>query len=348
MAAELALLLVYVTGDRPPKQVGLARAAHRVVGGEKSAAESRAGTPVEAHGKLHVCGTRLCDQHGVPVQLRGMSSSGHPEDTDCLVDEVLDVLAEDWGSSVLRIATFTGKSGYADDPRGTVRAVNRLIDGATARGIYVIVDWHWVAAGDPGRGFRDASAFFGEIARRHRNKPNVLYEILNESYRSSWLTIRNYAERIVPVIRAHAPDSVVLVGNRGWSTLGESESASEKEVIANPVRASNIMYTYHFYASAHREKHLRTLDRASFKLPVFVSEWGTQSWDGYDNDFAMSRKYAELMARKKIGWTHWKINDGDDDSGIFKSGVCAQGGFADIRALKSSGAWIRKQVRGNR
>ncbi|HLU99010.1 MAG TPA: cellulose binding domain-containing protein, partial [Thermobifida alba] len=33
-----------------------------------------AGTPVERYGKVEVCGTKLCDENGNPVQLRGMST----------------------------------------------------------------------------------------------------------------------------------------------------------------------------------------------------------------------------------------------------------------------------------
>ncbi|UGY91048.1 glycoside hydrolase family 5 protein [Streptomyces gobiensis] len=344
MAVELCLLAVNATGDRGP---GIFTEEKKpVVEKGTTGVEAKPETPVERHGKLHVCGTQLCNAAGNPVQLRGMSTSGTQWFADCLVDDALDVLAEDWGSSVLRIATYADKDGYAGNPKKFTALANRLIDMASARGMYVIVDWHWVDPGDPNEGLDNAMTFFKEITKRHQHKPNVIYEIMNEAFEASWWMIKSYAEKIIPVIRARDPDSVILVGTRGWSTLGLSEYANEREVVANPVRASNIMYTYHFYAAAHREEFLRTLDRASSKLPVFVSEWGTQSWTGFDNDFAMSQRYIDLMARKKISWTYWSISDGDGDGDIFKKGTCKGGRFAGTSALKPAGVWIRERIRG--
>lgn len=350
MAVELGLLAVNATGDQAAGATAraIAGAKNPVVAREKTevVVKPKTKTPVETHGRLRVCGTHLCNQAGKPVQLRGMSTSGTQWFANCLVDGALDVLAKDWGSSVLRIATYAGDDGYAANPKKFTALANRLIDMASARGMYVIVDWHLVDAGDPNHRLRDASTFFKEIAKRHQHKPNVIYEIVNEAFEASWWMIKSYSEKIIPVIRAQDPDSVILVGTRGWSTLGESEYANEKEIVANPVRASNIMYTYHFYAAAHRERYLKTLDRASSKLPVFVSEWGTQSWDGFGNDFAMSQRYVDLMARKKISWTNWSISDGDGDGDIFRKGTCMGGRFTGTGVLKPAGVWIRQRIRG--
>ncbi|RVU14098.1 glycoside hydrolase family 5 protein, partial [Streptomyces antnestii] len=264
----------------------------------------------------------------------------------CLVAGALDALAGDWGASVLRIAMYADQSGYQSNPKKFTDRVSRLIDMASARGMYVIVDWHWVDSGDPNHGLHHAKTFFKAIAVRHRRNPNVIYEIMNEAYQADWWMIKSYAEKVIPVIRTQDPDSVILVGTRGWSTFGLSEYGDEREVVANPVRASNIMYTYHFYAKAHRDRFLRMLDRASSELPVFVTEWGTQSWDGQGNDFAMSQRYVDLMARKRISWTNWSIADGDGNGDIFLKGACKGGRFAGTRVLKPAGVWIRQRVRG--
>jgi endoglucanase len=346
MTVELGLLAVYITGDRAAETTPGARNPVVARGEKREETKPEPKTPVERHGKLHVCGTRLCDEAGEPVQLRGMSTHGTHWYQRCLADAALNVFAKDWRSSVLRIATYADEDGYPSDPKKFTNLASRLIDEVSARGMYVIVDWHWVDSGDPNRGLRDATAFFREIAERHRHKSNVIYEVMNEAYRASWRMIKSYAEKIIPVIRAQDPDSVILVGTRGWSTLGMSEYADEREVVGNPVRASNIMYTYHFYAAAHRERFLKTLDRASSRLPIFVTEWGTQSWDDYGNDFAMSQRYVDLMAEKKISWTNWSIADGDGDGDIFKEGACRNGRFAGTGVLKPAGVWIRQRIRG--
>lgn len=344
MAVQFALLAGLTAGDQAIGAMADAKTPVVARGEEREKAKPK--TPVERYGKLHVCGTQLCSEAGTPVQLRGMSTHGVHRYDRCLVGGALDALAKDWGSSVLRIAMYADKNGYQSNPKKFTNLVSRLIDMASARGMYVIVDWHWVDPGDPNDGLHHAKVFFKEITERHGRKSNVIYEILNEAYQADWWMIKSYAEKVIPVIRAQNPDSVILVGTRSWSTLGLSEYGNEREVVANPVRASNIMYTYHFYAAAHRDNFLKMLDRASSKLPIFVTEWGTQSWNDQHNDFAMGQRYVDLMARKKISWTNWSIADGDGDGQIFIEGACAGGRFTGTRALKPAGAWIRQRVRG--
>ncbi|WP_199044675.1 cellulase family glycosylhydrolase, partial [Glycomyces salinus] len=86
--------------------------------------------------------------------------------------------------------------------------------------------------------------------------------------------------QIIPVIRQHDSDGVVLLGTADWSSLGVSGGTDEQEVIDDPVDASNIMYTFHFYAASHGEEYLDTLSRAAGSIPVFVTEFGTQDYAG--------------------------------------------------------------------
>ena len=59
------------------------------------------------HGRLHVCGTKLCDEHGAVVQLRGMSTHGVQWYSGCVNDASLTALATDWHADVVRIASGT-------------------------------------------------------------------------------------------------------------------------------------------------------------------------------------------------------------------------------------------------
>ena len=78
---------------------------------------------------------------------------------------------------------------------------------------------------------------------------------------------------------------MILLGTRAWSSLGVSDGANETEVINNPVNATNIMYTFHFYAASHGTEYLNALSRAADRIPMFVTEFGTQtaSGDGGNN-----------------------------------------------------------------
>ncbi|MFF8288618.1 glycoside hydrolase family 5 protein [Streptomyces sp. NPDC016309] len=308
-----------------------------------------AATPVAVHGRLQVRGTRLCDRHGRPVQLRGMSTHGLQWYRHCLTRESLDALATDWNADVLRLSLYVQEDGYETDPRGFTDLVHSLIEEASARGMYAIVDWHVLDPGDPHHNLRDATAFFTEIARRHAGKENLLYEIANEPSGVGWSRIRSYAEELVPAIRAFDPHSPVLVGTRAWSSFGVSEGSDENEVVRDPVRASNIMYTFHFYAASHGEEYLRTLSRAADELPVFVTEFGTQDHAGEGaDDFAMAQRYLDLMARKGIGWVNWNFSDDHRSGAVFQPGTGARNGpWAGTAALKPAGVWIRDRLRAS-
>ncbi|MER5430085.1 glycoside hydrolase family 5 protein [Streptomyces sp. NPDC002588] len=306
----------------------------------------KARTPIQTWGKLHVCGTQLCSRAGKPVQLRGMSTHGTQWYPQCLTGAALDALAYDWKASVLRVSTYAREGGYHADPKKFTELASRLVDMATARGMYVIVDWHTIHPGDPHEDLDNALKFFKAIAERHKGKSNVIYEIANEPHHVPWSTIKRYAERVIPVIRSRDPDSVILVPTRAWATMGFALQSDEKEVVADPVRATNVMYTFHFYAQAGREQFLRVLDRASAKLPVFVTEWGAASWNGRNNDFPMAQKYIDLMAKRKIGWTNWALSDNHKDLSVFKKGACSAGKFAGPGALSPGGVWVRNKVRG--
>lgn len=309
------------------------------------ATKATARSAVAANGQLKVCGTRLCNAAGQPVQLRGMSTHGTQWYAQCVTDGSLDALAHDWGADVLRVSTYVQEGGYETDPRRFTDLASRIIDQATARGMYVIVDWHMLSPGDPNVNLDRARQFFTDIARRHGHQSNLLYEIANEPSGVSWNSIRSYAERLIPVVRAADPETPILVGTRAWSSFGVSEGSNEQEVVNNPVRASNIMYTFHFYAASHREEYLRTLDRASDRLPVFVTEFGTQNYAGEGaNDFAMSQRYIDVMNRKKISWVNWNFSDDHRSGAVFKQGTCAGGRWSGTGVLKEAGVWIRARV----
>jgi endoglucanase len=310
-------------------------------------ADTAAATPVDTHGRLAVCGVKLCDESGDPVQLTGMSSHGLQWYGDCLTDGSLDALAQDWRADVLRVSMYVQEGGYETDPRGFTDRVHALIEEATERGLYVIVDWHMLTPGDPNHNTDLALEFFTEVASAHADKDNVLYEIANEPNGVSWGSIKDYAERVIPAVRGGDPDAVVLVGTRAWSSLGMSEGADHTEITADPVEADNIMYVFHFYAATHGAAYRDELRAAAREIPVFVTEFGTQqaTGDGPD-DFASARLYLDLMEEEGISWVNWNFSDDFRSGAVFEPGTCAAGGpWTGTDALKPAGEWIRARLR---
>jgi endoglucanase len=346
-ALALAALLGCAAAGLVPSSIA-ARVASDVASDGAPDPASIATTAVEANGELRVCGTSLCSEQGEQVQLRGMSTHGLQWYRDCVNDASLDALSEDWNASVVRLPMYVQEGGYETDPDGFTAMMSELIDEVSSRGMYVIVDWHMLDPGDPYHNLEAAKEFFATIAERHADKPNILYEIANEPNGVGWERIKSYHEEIIPVIRAHDPDSVILLGTRAWSSLGVSDGASEQEVVDNPIGAENVMYTFHFYAASHGAAYLDTLSRAADQLPMFVTEFGTQAASGDGgNDFAMAQRYIDLMANKGISWTSWNYSDDFRTGAVFDEGTCPDGPYAGTEPLKEAGVWVRERVQGS-
>ncbi len=136
------------------------------------APDSGAQTPVAKNGQLRVIGLKLCNQYGNPIQLRGMSTHGIQWYGwgSCLTEASLDALAYDWGSDILRISLYVQEGGYDTDPAGFTAQVSRLIDEATERGMYALVDWHQLTPGDPNANLAKAKTFLRLLPMRTRTK----------------------------------------------------------------------------------------------------------------------------------------------------------------------------------
>ncbi len=304
------------------------------------------GTPLSINGQLTVCGTQLCNKEGNPIQLKGMSTHGlqwYGSDT-CVTSESLDFLTESMKANVVRLSLYVQEGGYETDPVKFTQEVNELIEQAYNRGIYVIVDWHMLNPGDPNYNLARAKQFFTDITTTNKNRNNLVYEIANEPNGVSWTAIKNYADQIIPLIRAIDPNAPILVGTRGWSSLGVSEGSTYQEIVNNPVQFPNIMYTFHFYSASHKEEYLNALDMASQVLPIFVTEFGTQTYSGDgENDFTMADRYMQLMARKKIGWTNWNYSDDFRSGAIWKTNTCSSKAWIESN-LKPSGVYIKNKI----
>lgn len=302
-------------------------------------------TPVSANGQLKVVGTKLCNQNGYPIQLRGMSTHGIQWYAGCITDASLDTLTRDWGADILRVSMYIQEGGYETNPSYYTSLVKQFVDKATARGLYALIDFHMLTPGDPNYNTSRAITFFTDIANTYKNNNNVLYEICNEPNGVSWASIKSYADQVIPVIRAIDNDAVICVGTRGWSSLGLSEGSNSQEIIDNPVNYPNIMYSFHFYAKSHQDYYINHLDWASDRLPIFVTEFGTQeaSGDG-PNDLAMGQRYMDLMRTKKISWTNWNYSDNPLSGAVWNSGTCS-GNTWTTNKLKEAGVFIRNNMR---
>jgi len=106
------------------------------------------------------------------------------------------------------------------------------------------------------------------------------------------------------------------------------------------------MYTFHFYAASHGSSYLNTLSRAANSLPMFVTEFGTQTASGDGaNNFTQAQAYLDLMASRRISWVNWNYSDDFRSGAVFNEGTCPGGPFAGTSRLKQAGSWVRDHIR---
>lgn len=301
------------------------------------------GTPFARHGKLHVNGTSLYDAKNQKVQLYGMSTHGLSWFPGYVSEENFATLRNDWNTNCVRLALYPGDyEGYCNggNQEQLKNVVCNGIDSATAQGLYVIVDWH-VHNDNPNKYKEEAKKFLGEISKKYAGYGNVLYEICNEPVDSDWDTqIKPYAEEVIPVIRANAPDAIVIVGTNTWSQ--DVDKAASNQIKA----FKNIMYAFHFYAHTHTDAMRAKLENAiKLGLPVFITEFGTcdaSGNGGYDEYQTM--EWFKLIQKYNLSHINWSLCNKDETASVISSGFAQTSGWTE-NDLTQSGKLIRSHFR---
>ena len=300
-------------------------------------------TPVERYGALHIKGTNLCGADGNPVQLCGMSSHGLQWYGKYANKDVLKWLRDDWNSDLWRSAMYLS-GGYIQNPALANKVVDS-IEAAKELGMYVVVDWHVLPDRDPLLYAKQAADFFERIASKYADCPNIIYEICNEPNGEdiTWEgNIKPYAEKIIPIIRKYC-DNIIVVGTPHWS--GDLLSAAKSPISGQ----KNIMYSLHFYSGSHGGERRSSVSEAlKAGLPVFVTEWGTTKESGDGGVFEKETlKWTRFLAKNKISWANWSVNNKGEDSGAlkFNKDRDAKGGWTEDD-LQPSGIFVRKILRG--
>ena len=300
-------------------------------------------TAVEQYGRLQVAGTFLCGEHGEKVLLKGVSTHGislYPQ----YINRAAFATFQSWGANVIRLAMYTKEEkGYLED--GDQAAIRQLIaDGvqyATELGLYVLIDWHNLSDNDPNANIDEAKIFWQEMSARYKNHKNVIYEICNEPNGTevTWAKVRNYAQQIIPIIRANDTQAVILVGTPTWSQ--DVEEAAKDPITGD----DNLMYVLHFYAATHgqalRDKANEALGKG---LPIFISEFGICDASGNGViDYEEADRWMDFAKEHSIGYICWNISNKDESSAYFTPDSLSLSDWQEAE-LRETGKWIRDQL----
>jgi endoglucanase len=267
--------------------------------------------PVDYYGELVVNGNRIYGAHtNSPAQVRGMSffwSNTSWGQDRWYTAETVDRMVDEFHVELVRAAMGVEETGgFLDDSRNQDR-LETVVEAAIDRNIYVIIDWHTHHAEEY---LDEAAAFFSEMAQKYGAYDNVIFEIYNEPLDSvSWDTIKAYAEEIIPEIREHS-DNLIVVGTRTWSQ-------NVDEASLDPIDDPNVAYSFHFYVGSHGD-YVRSLAETALDngVALFVTEWGIwpQSWgpDGMDAEDWMA-----FVDEHQLSWANWAISSKNEPPSFF-------------------------------
>lgn len=151
--------------------------------------------------------------------------------------------------------------------------------------------------------------------------------------------IKPYAEELVSTIRAIDSDNIIIVGSGTWSQ-------DIHDVAANPLKATNVMYSLHFYAGTHTQWLRDRIDDARSKnLPIFVTEWGTSDASGNGGPYLEESKvWLDYLDSKNISWVNWSLCDKNEASAALNPGASKDGKWSDSN-LSASGKFVKERIK---
>lgn len=285
-------------------------------------------TGKNSSGKGQIYGSCEGVKDGAEVQVRGMSlfKSIASDAMDFWTEEGVTTMVNDMNIQIVRapMAVTTDSwseewneiqlKGYLEDSDNQKSFVKTVVEAAIKNDIYVIIDWQ---SAENDLLTDDAIRFFKEMAQTYGQYDNVIFELLYEvDGLVKWSTIKDYADRIIEVIREYS-DNLILVATPSWSQ-------HVNEPVGNEVTDSknNTAYVFHYWAGTHSVGSFGPAVETAMSagLSVFISEWGTTntSADGSINE-SESNQWQTFVNRHNLSWTNWSASKRDASSSAFRS-----------------------------
>lgn len=302
-----------------------------------------ASTPVarpSTSGKLHVVGTELHDEHGNMVVLKGASTHGLTWFPKYVNNGLFKQLSSEWKTNLIRLAMYSDDYVHGDRKKN-LEILHKGVEFAIANDMYVIVDWHILKDNNPNENLAEAINFFNQMAKEYANVPNVIFEICNEPNGDcTWEDVKEYASLIIPVIRRCNPDALILIGTPNYSR--EIQFPAK-----DPVNFGNVMYSFHFYVSSHKDDFRTKLrDVIRQGTPIFISESGLSEESGDGKiDFESAKLWYALLDSLHLSYTVWSLSNKEEESAMIKDDSRAVESLTDDD-LTLSGQFARALFQG--
>jgi hypothetical protein len=284
--------------------------------------------PASAPPRLHVEGATLRDEAGREVRLRGVNVCALEFDVEGANwqlqpdggSPLLDTLADParWGANVVRMPVnqewFLTDAAY-------VERVERLIDAAGLRGLYVLLDVQWEHAQRtepyhlnilkvPTFGGGDTTEAFWHLASsRFANRTHLLFDLINEPHDTPAAEVSTALQRLVDRLRQRSAEPLLIIGGPDWAhSVGWYRD--------HPLRGENLVYSAHQYLPYDGPaQFFENFERTAEVAPVLLGEFGVEAAE------VDGRAWQEVLVERAEaagvdGWLPWAIGCGfqvDDD-----------------------------------
>lgn len=292
------------------------------------------------NGKLHVQGTGLFDEQGNQVVLKGASTHGLTWFPQFVNNGLFHQLSREWNTNLIRLAMYSDDYVNGDREKN-LEVLRKGVQYAIENDMYVMVDWHILTDNNPNENLAEAINFFNMMAKEYAEVPNVIFEICNEPNGDcTWEDIKEYANIIIPVIRRHKPDALILIGTPNFDR-------EIQEPAKDPVDFENVMYSFHFYATSHKGESLTLLKEVvGGGTPIFITESGLceASGDGKIDLESVKLWYATLDSLH-LSYTIWSMSNKEEESAMVRSDSRAVD-YLTEEDLSLSGLYARALFQG--
>jgi endoglucanase len=268
---------------------------------------------------LHVEGNQIKDPLGNKVVLHGVSlqaiSNVNASMVMDLVTNTNDKASKSpgWYTRIVRFPVLSGSGNWTQYNQNTLKPA---IDYATKKGLYAIIDLHYVA--ETGPNVAATNSFWTTIAPLYKDYSNVIFEPYNEPINTSqsWSQFKPTMQAWVDLIRSYAPNNLIFVGSPTWcQKMGDAATDS--------IKGKNIVYVVHMYPSHWATQWNKDeVTKCAAARAMVCTEWGFKAglnWGPNETVSGYGTGILTWFAKLGISWTAW-CADISWDPTMFNSG----------------------------
>jgi len=268
---------------------------------------------------LHVDGNKIKDPLGNKVVLRGVSLQAI---SNINVPMVLDLVTNTadkassspgWYTRIVRMPNLGNAGNWTQYNQNTLKPA---IDYATKKGLYAIIDLHYVDNTDAH--VTDVNNFWTTVAPVYKDYSNVIFEPYNEpiNQSQSWSQFKPTMQAWVDLIRKYAPNNLIFVGSPLWSQkMGDAST--------DPLKGDNIVYVVHMYSGHFATQWNRDQVRQCVAVhPMVCTEWGFKAglnWGPNETVSGYGKGILNWFDTLGVSWTAWCADDSWDPT-MFNNG----------------------------